>query len=124
MLSGGRILHHLATRLPNKKNTILFVGYQAEGTRGRAMVNGARSIKIYGEHIPVNAQVEMISGLSGHADYNEILAWLMGFNRPPVKTFIVHGEPDARESMAKKIRSKYNWNVSIPSFAESFILNI
>jgi metallo-beta-lactamase family protein len=124
MLSGGRILHHLTQRLPNKKNTILFVGYQAAGTRGRAILEGAPSVKIHGEHVEVNAHVEMISGLSCHADYNEAQAWLMGFNRPPSKTFIVHGEEAARESLAQKIRDRFNWNVSIPEFAESFILDV
>jgi len=124
MLTGGRILHHLVQRLPEKNNTILFVGYQAEGTRGRAILEGAPSVKIHGEIVPVGAHVEMISGLSCHADYNETLAWLMGFNKPPEKTFIIHGEDDARESMAQKIRDRYNWNVTVPDFTESFILDV
>jgi len=124
MLTGGRILHHLTQRLPVENNTILFVGYQAEGTRGRTILEGAPSVKIHGEEVEVNAHVETISGLSGHADYNETMAWLMGFNKPPEKTFIIHGEDDARESLAKKIHNRFNWNVAIPTFAESFILDV
>jgi len=124
MLAGGRVLHHLEQRLPNKKNTILFVGYQAEGTRGRAILNGNDSVKVHGTQVPVRAHVENISGLSSHADYNEILAWLMGFNRPPRKTFIVHGDPDASQSLADKISDTFDWDVEIPAFEESFILDI
>lgn len=119
MLEGGRILHHLEHRLPHTENTVLFVGYQAEGTRGRAILNGNTTIKIHGQQIPVNAKIESISGFSGHADYKEILAWLMGFNRPPSKTFIVHGEPDASQAMADKIKERLGWTVAIPGFMDS-----
>lgn len=122
MATGGRILHHLKQRLPNKKNTILFVGYQGEGTRGRAIMEGRETVKIHGQHIAVNAHVESMSGFSGHADYNEILAWLMGFNRPPRETFLVHGEPKASEALAQKIRKQFGWKVTIPAFGNSFEL--
>jgi len=122
MLEGGRILHHLKNRVSRPETTVLFVGYQAEGTRGRAMLNGNTEIKIHGRLIPVRAKIENISGFSGHADYNEILAWLMGFNRPPLKTFIVHGEPDASRSLQEKIKDKLGWEAVIPRFRESFTL--
>lgn len=80
-------------------------------------------MKIHGKEIPINAQIEMIDGFSGHADYNEMLAWLMPFNKSPKKTFMVHGEEDASQSMAEKIRQTYNWNVQIPQFGESFELD-
>ncbi len=124
MLSGGRILHHLVERLPQPKDTILFIGYQATGTRGRSILEGNKSVKIHGTHIPVEAKIENITGFSGHGDYNEILAWLMGFNRPPEKTFIVHGEPESSIAMAEKIRKQFGWDVTIPQFGESFELDM
>ncbi len=120
MVEGGRILHHLAHRLPHPQNTVLFIGFQAAGTRGRTIVEGKPTVKIHGQQIPIRAKIENISGFSAHADYNEILAWLMGFNRPPLKTFIVHGEPAAAEALAEKIMSKFGWDVIIPKFKESF----
>jgi metallo-beta-lactamase family protein len=124
MVTGGRILHHFRERLPNENNTMLFIGYQAAGTRGRLILEGRDSVKIHGEQVPVHAQVENITGFSGHADYNEILAWLMGFNKPPDKTFIVHGEPEASAALADKIRSHFKWNVEIPDIDESFELDL
>jgi len=118
MATGGRILHHLALRLPEAKNTVLFVGYQAMGTRGRLLVEGRPDVKIHGQQIPVKASIESIAGFSGHADYHAIQAWLMAFNRPPKKTFIVHGEPEASASLAEKIRSRFGWDVEIPQLGE------
>jgi metallo-beta-lactamase family protein len=123
MVEGGRILHHLEHRLPHQNNTVMFIGYQAAGTRGRSILEGKPFVKIHGMEIPVRAQIETISGFSAHADYNETLAWLMGFNRPPIKTFIVHGEPDASSSLAGKIKTMLGWDVVIPKFNESFELD-
>ncbi|MCP4717569.1 MAG: MBL fold metallo-hydrolase, partial [Deltaproteobacteria bacterium] len=123
MLEGGRVLHHLQHRLPDPTNTVLFVGYQAEGTRGRAILNGKQEIKIHGQHVPVRAKIENITGFSGHADFREMMAWLLGFNRPPHKTFIVHGEPESAASMAGKIEEMLGWQVVIPEFEQSFELN-
>ena len=124
MATAGRILNHLEKRLPNPKNTILLIGFQAHGTRGRSLLEGAKAVKIHGQEIPVKAKVETILGFSGHADYNEIMAWLMGFNRPPEKTFLVHGEPEASKSLAEKIRSQFGWETIIPEFGESFELDL
>ena len=124
MAAGGRILHHLAYRLPNPANTVLFAGYQAEGTRGRAILAGSPTVKIHGLQVPVRARVEHSTGFSGHADYQEILAWLMGFNRAPRMTFLVHGEPAASTSLAQKIRDHFGWEVVIPRFGESFELEL
>lgn len=123
MLAGGRILHHLAKRLPDKKNTILFIGYQAEGTRGRAIINGNPSIKIHGQQIPVNARIESISSFSAHADYQEILSWLMGFNHPPKITFLVHGEPEASLELKKHIEKALKWKVIRPQYQDSYNLD-
>jgi len=122
MVTGGRILHHMAQRLPDNKNTILLMGYQAEGTRGRVIQERKETVKIHGKQIPINAQIEMIDGFSGHADYNEMLAWLMPFNKPPKQVFMVHGEAEASQSMAEKINKTYGWNVTVPEFGNSFEL--
>jgi len=124
MVTGGRILHHLAQRLPEQRNTILFVGYQAEGTRGRALINNEPSVKIHGRNIPVEAKIENLTGLSGHADYDETLAWLMGLNRSPEKIFIVHGEPESSDSLAEKIRSQFGWDVIVPELNEEFEIEL
>jgi metallo-beta-lactamase family protein len=124
MATGGRILHHMKERLAHPENTMLFIGYQAEGTRGRTILEGNPTVKIHGEQVPISANVASISGFSGHADYDEILAWLMGFNRPPEKTFLVHGEPEASAALAEKIRDRFGWNVVVPEFGQSFELDL
>jgi len=123
MCEAGRVLHHLKLALPKKENTILFVGYQAEGTRGRRILNGERTIKIHGEHIPINARIEEIDTFSAHADYNEILKWLRTFSKPPKMTFLVHGDPDAIESLSQKIEENLGWKTYIPDYKEEIILD-
>jgi metallo-beta-lactamase family protein len=123
MASGGRVVHHLKAFAPNPNNTILFAGFQAVGTRGAAMLDGAESIKIHGEYVPVRAKVELISNLSAHADYSEILDWLKGFESPPKKTFIVHGEPVAANAMRLHIEEKLHWQVKVPEYLETVTLD-
>ena len=113
MATGGRVLHHLKWRLPDPRTTVLLAGYQAIGTRGRRLQDGAKIIKIHGEEIPVKAKVEVLDGLSAHADQNEILKWLSGFKKPPKQTYLVHGEPQAAGQLAETIRKKLNWNVNV-----------
>ena len=113
MMTGGRILHHLRPRLPDHRNTVLLVGYQAAGTRGRALQEGARVLRMHGESIPVRAQVETIHGLSAHADQAEILRWLAGFRRPPAQTYIVHGEDGPARTLATVIRERLGWTASV-----------
>jgi len=123
MATGGRIVHHLMHRLPDERNSVVFVGFQAAGTRGRYLVEGARTIKIYGVEYPVRARIESIEGFSAHGDYNEILRWLEGFKTPPRKTFLVHGEPRAVVAMRDHIREKHPaWDIAIPKYLESFEL--
>ncbi|MBD3169261.1 MAG: MBL fold metallo-hydrolase [candidate division Zixibacteria bacterium] len=124
MATAGRILHHLAQRLPDPRNTVLFSGFQVEGTRGRSMLEGNRNVKIHGDSVPVKAHVESLLGFSGHADYNEILAWLHGFNKAPEKVFIVHGEPEASDALAQKIRDNLDWDAVIPHYGESFEIDL
>ena len=122
MCTGGRILHHLRKRLPDPRNTILFVGFQAAGTRGRRILNGEPEVRIFGQMVPVRAHVETLESLSAHADYHEILRWLDGFEKPPRRTFLVHGEPEAAESLRQKIAARAGWAVEIPDYLDEFEL--
>jgi metallo-beta-lactamase family protein len=116
MATGGRILHHLKHRLPEPRNTVLLVGYQALGTRGRSLQEGASTIRIFGENVPVKARIASIDGFSSHADYNEILAWLGNFTEAPKKVFLVHGEPSAQRNLADLIGRKLGWEIEIPEY--------
>ncbi len=118
MATGGRVLHHLFHNLPDPASTVILVGYQAEGTRGRRLQEGEKTLRLLGENVPVNAQVETIGSLSAHADSNEILRWLSEFKRPPRQTFIVHGEPEASAALAELIQNKLGWAVQIPQYQD------
>ncbi len=122
MCEGGRIVHHLFHRLPHEKDTLLLVGYQAEGTRGRRILNGEPEIRMFGQEVPVRCRVEYINGLSGHADRGELLRWLSSFTKEPKRTFIVHGEPEAAQAFAHTLRDKMDWHPIIPKYLESFTL--
>jgi len=113
MATGGRVLHHLKERLPDEKTTVLLPGYQTPGTRGRALQDGVRSVRIHGENVPVRARIETVDGLSAHADRNEIFRWLQAFKTPPRKTYVIHGEPHAAEALAGGIRADLRWNVEV-----------
>lgn len=122
MATGGRIMHHLRRRLPDERNTVVFVGYQSEGTRGRRLLDGEKEIKIFGQFVPVNAKIERLENLSAHADSKEILRWLGGFKRAPKTVFLVHGEPKAQEALKQKIVEKFGWTVEIPEYLQKFEL--
>jgi metallo-beta-lactamase family protein len=113
MATGGRVLHHLKERLPDARTTVLLPGYQAAGTRGRALQEGARLLRIHGADVPVRARVETLDGFSAHADQREILAWLDGFTAPPSRTYVVHGEPPAAEARARAIRARWGTEVAV-----------
>lgn len=115
MITGGRILHHLKRRLSNPSTTVLMVGYQAHGTRGRRLLDGVESMKIHGETVPVRARVEMLSGLSAHADQSELVRWLSGFDSPPRQTFIVHGEEDSAIAFRNVVRQHLGWDAVVAS---------
>jgi metallo-beta-lactamase family protein len=123
MITGGRVLHHLAKRLPDSRSAVLLVGYQAEGTGGRALQDGAKFLRIFGAEVPVRAQVVNIGQLSAHAGKSELLRWLSGFKVAPKQTFLVHGEPVALESLKAAVTSQYQWPVTIPAYQQSFDLN-
>ena len=122
MATGGRVLHHLVRCLPDHRNTVLFVGFQAPGTRGHAIQSGTQTVKIHGQQIPVLAHVESIENLSAHADYRELLGWLGSCPSPPSKTFITHGELHASESLQKKIEESLGWKTKVPSYLETVAL--
>jgi metallo-beta-lactamase family protein len=122
MCTGGRIKHHLRQRLPNERNTVCFVGFQATGTKGRAILDGAEEVWIHGDHVPVQAVIERIEGFSAHADQRHILQWLKAFETPPRRTFVVHGEPEASQTLADKIHAELGWKTAIPSQGELITL--
>jgi metallo-beta-lactamase family protein len=113
MATGGRVLHHLKRRLPDHRSTVLLTGFQAAGTRGRALQDGAPTIRIHGQDVPVRARVETIDGLSAHADQAEILRWLGGFRQAPAHTWVVHGEESAAHALVSTIHARLGWSVSI-----------
>ncbi|MFL5237856.1 MAG: MBL fold metallo-hydrolase RNA specificity domain-containing protein [Rhizomicrobium sp.] len=114
MATGGRVLHHLAHYAPDARNTVLFVGYQAAGTRGAAMTGGAESIRIHGQDIPVKADVHNLGMLSAHADQDELLRWLSGFKQKPRTVFITHGEPAAADAVRQRIEHDIGWQCVVP----------
>lgn len=113
MITGGRILHYLDHYLAEDRNTILLVGYQAAGTRGRSLEEGAAEIKFFGQYHQVKAEVKKITCLSAHADQREILTWLNGFKSPPAQVFINHGEAHASDALRVKIQHELGWNVEV-----------
>jgi metallo-beta-lactamase family protein len=119
MATGGRVVHHLKSYAPEAKNTILFAGFQAAGTRGEAMLAGAESIKIHGEYIPVRAEVVELNGLSAHADYVEIGDWLESVDQPPERVFLTHGEPSAADAMRRYLRDRFGWDCELPELEET-----
>lgn len=123
MANGGRVLHHFKHFISHAKNTILFVGFQAAGTNGRDLIEGAKKIDIYGKEFKVRAQIKKMNGLSAHADYQEILEWLGHFETTPKKVFITHGELDAAQALQKKIEERFGWDAVIPKYLESFDLD-
>jgi metallo-beta-lactamase family protein len=118
MATGGRVLHHLEHALPNPNNTVLFAGYQAAGTRGRKLKDGAKFTRIHGQEIPVAARIESIDAMSAHADAGEILRWLKQFTRPPAVTFLVHGEPGPMDTLKARIEKELKWTVKTPGHLE------
>jgi metallo-beta-lactamase family protein len=123
MVTGGRVLHHLRARLPDPRTTVLLVGYQALGTRGRALVDGAAAIRIFGEDVLVRAQVITIHGLSAHADRDGLLRWLRTARNAPRGVFVVHGEPGPAAAFADRVARELGWRVTVPSFRDRVSLD-
>ena len=123
MATGGRILTYFVQHLGNDCSTILLVGFQAEGTRGRALLEGAKEIKLYGKMFPVKAQIENIEGLSSHADQDGLIDWISNLSSTPDKIFIVHGEHDSSVALKEKIKEIYDWNAAIPKLNQVSEIN-
>jgi len=119
MASGGRVLHHLALRLPDARNAVILGGFQAQGTRGRALQEGAKIIHIFGQPVAVRAEIIELGQLSAHAGRSELLRWLTGLSAPPRQTYLVHGEPAAAESLRTAIQQAFRWPVEIPRYLDS-----
>jgi metallo-beta-lactamase family protein len=119
MATGGRILHHLLHRLGDEANTVLFVGYQAAGTRGRRLLDGEPEIKIFGQMVPVRARIRSISSLSAHADADELTIWASGAAAPPRRVFVTHGEPAASRALAERYRTRFGWECAVPELEET-----
>ena len=122
MMTGGRILHHLKAYLPDPNSTLVITGFQAAGTRGRAILDGAKALKIHGMPVAVRSEVEFVESLSAHGDWRDIMRWLKGFETPPKTTFLVHAEPDSAQAMKQHIEDELHWNVAIPKYQEKFDL--
>lgn len=122
MATGGRVLHHIAAFGPDHRNTLLFSGYQAAGTRGRKLLEGARETKIYGQWLPINAEIAELPMMSAHADSDELMRWLSGFQRAPRRVFVVHGEADASEALRERIQRELGWSVCVPLQGQEFEL--
>ncbi len=118
MATGGRVLHHLAAKLPDPRHTVILVGFQAEGTRGRALVDGVHAVKMLGRYVPVRAQIVNVSAFSVHADQSELLDWLRVAPRRPETTFIVHGERPAAEALHRAIETELGWTAAVPRYLE------
>ncbi|HWA31102.1 MAG TPA: MBL fold metallo-hydrolase [Rhizomicrobium sp.] len=123
MATGGRILHHLEHYAPDARNAIVFAGFQAGGTRGAAMTEGAESVKIHGRYVPVKAEVSNLSMLSAHADRDELMRWLKPLKVPPRAVFVTHGEPAAADAHRHRIEEELHWNAVVPDYGEKVILS-
>lgn len=124
MATGGRVLHHLAAGLPDPRNTVLFVGFQAAGTRGRSLIDGATQVKMFGRYVPVQARIEKLNAMSAHADSHEIIRWLRTFPSQPAVTYLVHGEPPAQVALKARIEKELGWKVHIPSYGEKVAVDL
>jgi metallo-beta-lactamase family protein len=123
MCTGGRIKHHLVNNITREESTILFVGYQASGTLGRHIVDGAKSVRILGQYYPVRARIAQVHGFSAHADRDELIKWLSSLTKPPRRVFITHGELDASKSLEGLIRETKGWETLIPRYRQQVLLD-
>jgi metallo-beta-lactamase family protein len=123
MCTGGRVKHHLVNNISRRQSTIMFVGYQAIGTLGRGIVNGAKKVRILGETHKVKARVVRIHGFSAHADRDELFKWLTELKKPPRKLFVVHGESESARSFGDYVREKTGWKVTVPAYQDEIVLD-
>jgi metallo-beta-lactamase family protein len=123
MMTGGRVLHHAVRMLPNPKAIVVFVGYQAAGTTGRKLLDGAKEVKIMKNYVPVNCQLRKVEGFSAHADWKAVIRWLEGLPNTPKMVFTTHGETEAATAMAGHIKDRFGWNVNVPQYGDSVELD-
>jgi metallo-beta-lactamase family protein len=116
-------VHHLAAQLPDPRNTVVLTGFQAEGTRGRQLVEGVREVKIHGHYVPVRAEIVEIGDFSVHSDADETLAWLRSAPVAPSTVYVVHGEPDSAATLARRIRDEIGWCAVVPRYGERVLLD-
>ncbi len=119
MATGGRVLHHLARLAPDPKNAILLAGFQAAGTRGRSLEEGAKTVRIHGQDVPVAAEVINLRQFSAHAGKSELLRWLSGMPAAPRQTYLTHGEPEASAALKVAIEATYKWRVALPQYLQT-----
>ena len=119
MATGGRVLHHLKAMAPDARHHVCFPGFQVGGSRGARLVAGATEVKIHGEYVPVRAEISHLSSLSGHADSDELMAWMRGLHAPPRQTYVVHGEPDAADALRVRVHDALGWPVRVPQHGET-----
>jgi len=119
MVSGGRVLHHLVQRLPDARNAVILAGFQAEGTRGRALQEGAKSLKLYGQDVPVAAEIVELGQFSAHAGKSELLRWLAALPSPPKQTYLTHGEPAAAQALQAAISEKFQWKAAVARYLDT-----
>jgi metallo-beta-lactamase family protein len=118
MATGGRVVHHLRTLLPDPINTVLLAGFQAPGTRGETLRAGADAVKIFGQYVPVRAEVVVMDSLSAHADYAELLEWLKSIKTPPKRVFITHGEVSAADAFRTHLDKTFGWDAEVPEYKQ------
>ena len=123
MAAGGRVVHHLAHQLPDHRNTVVLTGFQAEGTRGRWLLDGAREVKIHGRYVPVRAEIVSVPDFSVHSDADETIAWLQRAPAAPGTVYVVHGEQHAATQLAQRIRSDLGWCATVPTYGERVLLD-
>ena len=123
MATGGRVLHHPRHLLPDPRNTVIVAGYAAEGTRARQLLDGARSLKMFGTYVPVRAEVVDVPAFSVHADASEILTWAAAARTPPAGTYVVHGEPDAAGALRDRFDAQLDWQAIVPRLGERVLLD-
>ena len=122
MATGGRVLHHLRRFLPDERSTILFVGYQAAGTRGRSLIEGAKELKLQGQYVAVRARIAQLDALSAHADYAELIEWLRASRLAPKRVFVTHGEPGAADGFRRRLQEAFGWNAIVPDEGQTIAL--
>jgi metallo-beta-lactamase family protein len=119
MVTGGRVLHHLAQRLPDARNAVILAGFQAEGTRGRALQEGAKVLHLFGQTVPVCAEIVEMGQFSAHAGKSELLRWLAVLPAPPKQTYLTHGEPVAAQSLQQAIQEKFQWKAAVAKYLDT-----